>query len=458
MKKIIIVGNSPLPFEEVNSRPAAGLRTWQFYKATKERFANKVEIHLVCIAMPECYTSNFEKLEKLGVNYIYRLNKNEKNLKKRIRKIVSEVKPNAIVTTNTFPSSIVCTLNIDTPIWSDLNGWIMAEAQAEAFSKKNNAFLSHYWSLEKNVIKRADKISTVSKAQMHAVYGELAGQGRLNLETFNEKFVFHIPNLREKNTRKSNNNYKEELENRFQELKKIPIEGVKAFWLGGYNNWADIKTLFRGLEKGMEENSNLYFISTGGKISGISEGNFAHFKDLIKKSRFRDRFIFLGWVDIKEIDKLLKYVDFGINVDLDCPETTFGARNRLNELISYEVPVISSLGSEVAQEINDNGAGYTFKSGSVEEFSEKLDEMCNLHKKGELKSKFGSGIESFNREFSDLNKWHEDLFQWLEKPERSGDAFLKIKVDKKISLRGGFLYLKENGFRKFFRKLWQKFF
>ena len=51
MKRILLIGNSPLPNENTRVRPAAGLRTWQFLKALEKRCVLKV----VTIAMPECY-------------------------------------------------------------------------------------------------------------------------------------------------------------------------------------------------------------------------------------------------------------------------------------------------------------------------------------------------------------------------------------------------------------------
>jgi len=53
MKKILLVGNCPLPTENTKSRPAAGLRTYQFYKPLANR--KDIDLKLVTVAMPECY-------------------------------------------------------------------------------------------------------------------------------------------------------------------------------------------------------------------------------------------------------------------------------------------------------------------------------------------------------------------------------------------------------------------
>jgi len=70
MKKILLIGNSPLPTENTKSRPAAGLRTYQFLKpliqeggrvidkadhAFSAKTRPKFKVCLVSIALPECY-------------------------------------------------------------------------------------------------------------------------------------------------------------------------------------------------------------------------------------------------------------------------------------------------------------------------------------------------------------------------------------------------------------------
>ena len=47
-KKILIIGNSPLPTENAESRPAAGLRTFQFLEVIDK---NKFDIRLITIPL-----------------------------------------------------------------------------------------------------------------------------------------------------------------------------------------------------------------------------------------------------------------------------------------------------------------------------------------------------------------------------------------------------------------------
>ena len=47
-----------------------------------------------------------------------------------IQQLADEFAPEAILGVNTHPSSRAVLIDTDRPIWCDLNGWIMAEAQA----------------------------------------------------------------------------------------------------------------------------------------------------------------------------------------------------------------------------------------------------------------------------------------------------------------------------------------
>ena len=57
-----------------------------------------------------------------------------------------EFSPDAIVGVNTYPASRAAALDIDKPMWCDLNGWVMAEAQAKTHVYQDNRYLSPHGS------------------------------------------------------------------------------------------------------------------------------------------------------------------------------------------------------------------------------------------------------------------------------------------------------------------------
>ena len=431
MLKILVVGNAPLPEENTKSRPAAGLRTHQFIKGL-ENWA-KAELLSVKIAMPECYEPGTKYPENV-------IAKDDPALSAKLQKIHDGFKPNVILSINTFPSYIVAGLKSEALIWADLNGWIMAEAQAQAYKLGNNDMLNHYKDMEEKVLRRADKISTVSEFQKYAVLGELGAIGRLNRETFGYELVTSIANGTEWF----------EGEKGDSKMPGIPEKGFKLLWMGGYNTWVDEETLFNGVEAAMKKNPDLYYISTGGKIEGLDGSTFGRFKAKVDKSKFKDRFLFLGWIETSDIPSLYRSVDAGLNVDLMCVETKTGARNRINEMMKFGLPIITTLGSEIADEVEGAGAGLVLKSGDSSGLCSVILEMSKDQKDY---GKQGAIYIEKNCNYRALIK---DLTNWLENPLPAPDRNIRVSFGIKGKLKMARSYLKQNGFRKFFRKFLQK--
>ena len=481
MKRILIVGSAPLPEDNTKSRPAAGLRTYQFLKpllrvggtvvdSAENAFSSarreKYELAIVCIAMPECYDGEpeYKEVRRDGFTQLT-ISKNDPSLLERIQALHDELHPDAIVSVNTYPSYIASRLKSRAPLWADLNGWVMAEAQAQAYKTGANDYLPHYYKMEESILKRADKLSAVSEAEGHALLGELASAGRLNKESFGYRFVEHIPNGTEwfegelsssGLTRGSRGNDKDEerqdsrLRGNDNLFEDVPEDAQVLLWLGGYNTWVDEVTLYKGVVAAMEECEKLYFVSTGGDIEGLDNKTFAKFREMIEKSEFRDRFVFLGWVDTDAIPYIYRRADFGINVDRRCVETLTGARNRINEMMKFGLPVVTTLGSEISYEVERYGTGLTVKNGKYQELAEAI---ISIYK---AKGRYGEEGRKYIKEECNYEKVQRSLLKWLENPRPAPDRGINLNLRRGIGVKGGFKYLRENGFKKTFKKLGQK--
>ncbi len=449
MKKILIVGNAPLPDENVESRPAAGLRTHQFLKALSD--LNLYYIRLVTVGMPECYEEMPEKGSKKHSDRFEQIfvSKDDPFLLKEIQKCHDEFKPDAIIGVNTHPSYLLSKIKTEAPFWADLNGWIMAEAQAQAYKTESNDYLPHYFSIEKSILLRADKVSAVSENQKFAVLGELAFMGRLNNQTFGNQFCYHIPNGTETFEGEIVGNLKLD----------VPENAFIVLWVGGYNTWADETTLFKGLEKAMKGCENLFFVSTGGQIKGLDNKTFSNFQQMVEKSEYKNRFKFLGWIKTDEIPSLYAKAHVGLNVDKLCTETLTGARNRINEMMKYGLPVITSLGSEISHEVERHKSGLTFKSADFDAFAENILTIYREWNGGNSDEKFkqyGDNGKKYISEECNYHKIMQPLINWLTNPHRAPDADLKVVMERKLSTAALYRYLKENGLKKSFKKFLQK--
>ncbi len=512
MKRILLIGNSPLPEENAAVRPAAGLRTWQFLKGLERAGGvngqnNRLgsapgrtfQIRLVTIDMPEC-REGYGKLESRQDNCMtnrggdaytdtdtdatnardnFTISKDDPDLIPKLQNLHDEFHPDVIISVNTYPSYLAAGLRHASrhrvgslaPLWADLNGWIMAEAQAQAYKMDSNDYIGHYFEMEKKVIGAADKFSAVSKAECSALYGELAWAGRLNKESFGYKFVEHVPNGTEWFEGEKNISSDSDTHVPGNADQQIPKNSFVLLWVGGYNTWVDEFTLFKGVSEAMRKCSQLFFVSTGGALGGLDNKTFEKFKKMIEKSELKSRFIFPGWVETSRMPSMYAQAEAGINVDRRCVETMTGARNRINEMMKFGLPVITTLGSEIAGEVVAAGAGLGVVGGDHAGLAGAITSMYEAWRGGggrenaEFRAYAKNG-RKYVAERCNYDVTLAPLLDWLENPrpapdrnvnvgfgDAGGTGFAKRGV---IKMRMFCRYLRENGFKKSFRKFLQK--
>jgi glycosyltransferase involved in cell wall biosynthesis len=448
--KILVLGNCPLPMENSKSRPAAGLRSYQIISALKQN--PELQLKVVCIAMPECYGNAIPDYEEVNEGEIAftRISKDNIHLTEKVQALHDEFQPDCIVSINTFPSYVASQLDCQTPLWADLNGWVMAEAQAQAFKMDNNDYLPHYAIMQKLILQRADKISTVSQAQKLAAIGEIAGLGRLSKETFNYELVHDIPNGTQwfEGEQEATEAYT---------VPGLPADAFTALWLGGYNTWVDEETLFKSLCKAMESCEKLYFVSTGGSIEGLDNKTFENFRNLIENSPYKDRFIFLGWLNTADIPKLYKKAHIGLNIDRKCIETLTGARNRINEMMKFGLPVVTTAGSEISYEVARVNAGLVLRSGDDAAVAEAIKQLYSQWTiKPKPFSEFEKNGQRYIQEECNYIVTTKPLLQWVKNPVEAPDKKARVDFTRVGSAKAALRYLKHRGIKRFGKKLWQK--
>ena len=170
---------------------------------------------------------------------------------------LAELRPDAIFGINPLASAPACRQRYRAPVWADLNGYVLAEGQTHCHLQDSDEHLEHFWSMEKDVVRRADRISTVSRIQAHATLGELAILGRLNRHTHAYPFTCYVPNAVSERYREFTAPPRQ-----FRGL-KVPKDAFILLWSGGFNTWTDVDTLHAALERAMAERADLHFIATG---------------------------------------------------------------------------------------------------------------------------------------------------------------------------------------------------
>ncbi len=410
MTRILILGAAPLPFEPLKRQYAANLRTWHF---TRPLLDDGHQVRLIACRLPETYPQDAEPVEltrRDGFEY-FSLAAELFHDRGYVQKLADDFDPRAILGVNTHPSSRAVLIDTERPIWCDLNGWIMAEAQTKCRVYDDDRYLSHFWNMERDVLDRADVISTVSEAQAHATLGELAVRGRLGRKNFGYRFVHRVPNaVSEVEYRHDRTVIRGEV---------VSEQEFVVLWAGGYNTWTDVDLLYDALTAAMEEVPELRFVSTGGAIDGHDEITFESFRRRAVKSEHADRFHFAGWVPTEDVPSYYFESDLGINVDSYNYETIFGARNRLNDMMKVGLPVLTTTGTEISSIVAERHLGLTCAPGDAAAFAERM--IWAAHHRDQLEAMAEAARAFVHQEFS-YQRTTEPMRTWAAEPYRAPDA------------------------------------
>jgi len=368
LKKIFLLGMSPMPFENDRKVYGTGIRTWQFLEPLL------LEGHQICVcnyAIPSAYDFNFsstrkddftvnsqsEPSRKLSFKYNI-LTKQDFENAGLLLKIMEDFNPDCIIGCSFYPSYIASKLasSKKLPFWADLFGHVMAEAQARAYMDSDDSCLFHYWNSEYSIITAADIFSCVSSRQEYALAGELGAVGRLNMHTSGYDFTCCVP------CGMPAGNFKHE-KNVIRGLNGIKNDDFIVLWTGGYNTWTDVDTLFDALEIVFEKNPSVKFVSTGGEIPEQDIYTYPRLLKMIEGSRHKDNYIMKGWIPGRDVPNYYFEADIGINIDKDIYEVRFGSKNRILDWMRAGLCVLSSNVCELTEIMQREKAGYTFRAG-----------------------------------------------------------------------------------------------
>ncbi|MBN2209403.1 MAG: glycosyltransferase family 4 protein [Candidatus Coatesbacteria bacterium] len=331
----------------------------------------------------------------------------------QLKRHVDQFKPDCIIGISQRPAQIAVSLEQGLPVWCDLYGGVMSEAQARASVYRDNSCVNHFWAMERPVLERGDKFSTCSRFQEHFLTGELTVLGRLGRETFGYQFAHSIPPG-------ISGTPSSAPRRRLLRGKMVDIDDYVILWAGGYNTWTDVGTLFRALEKVFQHNPKAKFVSFGGCIDGHDDVTYKRFCSLIERSRFKSRYILLGWKPRGDVLCAYAESDIGLNIDKYHYELVFGTRTRLVEMIAYGLPVITTVGCELSYDIRDHGLGLTFEIGDPVGLADALLQYGKDPEAGRRHYAIAA-LQHFRDHYT-YEKTCKPLLEWLKKPRRSPDA------------------------------------
>lgn len=338
--------------------------------------------------------------------------------------------PDCIVTVSFAHGLYATKLRTRAPMWMDLYGDYPTIMQAAAYRAGSDRGIDTVVGFMREVLSKGDVFSTCGMPQKHAVVGQLSMIGRLKRASFGYEFVYPLlpgaPPRRQPPPRGGHRELLASLNT------GVGDEDFVLLWCGGYNTWTDVDTLFQALEWAMARAPRLRYVSVGDSTYQAPNNVYARLGAMIERSRFRERYHLLGWRPWPEMARFYRESDAGVNIDAMHYETLYGTRTRLVEMIGAGLPVITSLGAELADVLAEEGAALTFKIGDWQALANHLLALAGDRPRAESMSAAAAACAAGRLSFDATT---QALRDWTRAPRSAPDK--RTPPDRVENLKNG---------------------
>jgi glycosyltransferase involved in cell wall biosynthesis len=332
-----------------------------------------------------------------------------------LRDLRGAIQPDVTVTAGPFlPMAAGARAAGDEPLWIDIPGDPMSEAQARAYRAGSTDPVHRYREMLGWALARGDRFSVISKAQRGLLIGALGVAGRLTADAIGHRWVHVMPGSVEELRVPGQSD--DALPVGFPDL---PDDAFVVLFCGGYNTWLDGDTMLDGLLRAMDRDPRIRFLSTGGTLRGHDEASYHRFVERAGGSPHAGRFHFLGWVPTETLPAIHNHSDLALFVDLDCYEAEFGARTRVLEALERGVPVAATDSCDVTHELAASSMFHPLPTAHPQAVADLLVHLCEQKASGEAGGhRQGPSWEQFRERYS-MEATVAPLLEWLEAPQRS---------------------------------------
>lgn len=423
MSRIVVFGHGPMRWETSNRLFALALRTWHF-ASTLARAGHEVLLFAVRGHAFEGWPH--DKIQRVQRGRVTVWSVSEQLCHERsdfIRQRIDAFSPDCSVGVNRDPAAIAVNFSEQKPFWADINGDPMAEAQVKAASLGGDWNVNEWYRTLVPVLARADRFSTCSRAQRHALIAQLGMIGRLTAKNDGYDFVSAIPNSIDD----------DELVLLGQSPRRARQRGEPfvVLWSGGYNTWTDPDLLFETLELAMDEAPELRFVSTGGAIAGHHTAAYQRFEARVARSRHAKRYELAGWVQTAELPAYYAGAHAAILVDRFSYEGTLGARTRMLDWLAAGLPIVSTRLSEISLDVERAGAAILAECGDARGLAEGLVELCRDPQQARERGEKG---RMFAHDVCRAEVQLAPLLAWASAPRRAPDLEHRVALEWRPSV------------------------
>ncbi|MEN8162544.1 MAG: glycosyltransferase [Acidobacteriota bacterium] len=400
MSRLLVLGVCPLPFESTIRSFGPGTRTWQ---VVEPLIHDGHEVTLVALRIPGTYADDTpeEVVHREGQFNYASIPYEAFSTTQYIKNVYRDMKPDAVIFAHGSASYFDHLLEPDVPVWIDLCGHVMAEAQAKAAVYGDDSFINYFFERSVGALFHGDHFSAVSLAQKYALIGELGLAGRLNAATDGHDLVSVIPCGVEE----------DDYAHQTKVFRGVDIDehAFVVLWSGGFNTWTDIDTMFEGLIFAMERDHSICFVATGGQIDGHDEKTYPRFVEMTENSEFKNRFVLKGWIDRDVVPSTYFEADVGINCEKDIYEVRLGSKHRILDWSRAALPVVSTRVTELSVAIENEGVGFICDPGDSEALGRAIldaaEQRAELPEMGRRCREAMRRLYGFRPSTSELRRW-----------------------------------------------------
>ncbi len=254
----------------------------------------------------------------------------------------------------------------DEPLWIDVPGDPMSEAQLRAHRSGQTEPIHRYRQVLSLAVGRGDHFSVISADQRKVLIGALGLTGRLTASVVGQELVDVV---------------RPSVEGLYRDcppesppglVPGIAADDFAVLFCGGFNTWLDAETLLGGVLKAMDRDPHVHWVSTGGSLAGHHEGGYTWFRRRAERSPHVDRFHFLGWVPARHLDAVYEASDLALNMDTPCYEAEFGSRTRLLDAVERGLAVAATDSCELTAELRGVAGFHPLEMGNADLLSSLL--------------------------------------------------------------------------------------
>ncbi len=343
-RRVFLVGSGPLPAQDPSRMGFPALRTRQFLVALLQAGHEVALAALVDAAgEPEAgRTTAWRQVEQPTAagprTYHYNpVRHDQPGALLTLRDLRHEFAPDCVVSAGPFaPMAGGARAAGDEPLWVDVPGDPMSEAQLRALRAGDGHPIHHYRQVLSLAVTRGDRFSVISRPQRGVLVGALGLAGRLTARAAGRELVHVVRPSVEGLYRDCPPEAPQGL------LAEIAPDDFAVLLCGGFNTWLDVDAITSGVLRAMDADPRIHLVATGGAVANHEENGFRRFRRAVEGSRHAGRFHLLGWVPARHLDAVFDACDLALSMDVPCYEAEFGSRTRLLDALERGLPVAAT--------------------------------------------------------------------------------------------------------------------